>query len=47
MGFPPYYNDNLQKMYKEIKSGKLKFPNNISAEAKSLISVNFFKLNDL
>ena len=32
----------MQKMYKSIKDGKLKFPKWISSDAKSLIEVNNF-----
>ena len=39
VGDPPYYNDNIPKMYKQIQSGKLDFPSNISSEAKNLIIV--------
>lgn len=36
-GNPPYYDDDIPKMYKEIAKGNLKFPTHISNEAKSLI----------
>lgn len=36
-GDPPYYNDDIPTMYKNIKEGNLKFPNNISSRAKDLI----------
>ncbi|CAD8097991.1 unnamed protein product [Paramecium sonneborni] len=37
-GESPYYNDDIQQMYKNIQSGTLKWPKKMSAEAKNLIS---------
>ena len=38
-GIPPFYNDNLERMYELIKISELKFPKKIkiSDEAKNLI----------
>lgn len=36
-GDPPYYNDDIPTMYANIKSGQLKFPKSVSAEARDLI----------
>jgi hypothetical protein len=36
-GTLPYTNDNLSRLYKEISVGNLKFPNEVSKNAKSLI----------
>jgi serum/glucocorticoid-regulated kinase 2 len=36
-GDPPYYHDDIPTMYKNIKEGNLKFPNNISTKAKEII----------
>ncbi|KRX00795.1 Protein kinase-like domain [Pseudocohnilembus persalinus] len=36
-GDPPYYNDDIPKMYANIKNGVLKYPKNITPEAKDLI----------
>jgi len=50
-GQPPYYNEDIPKLYCNIKEGKLMFPNNVSKEAKNLIRVgifwifNFFLIN--
>jgi len=43
-GIPPFYNDNLEKMYDLIKLTELRFPKRIklSNEAQEIISqVNF------
>ena len=40
-GQPPYYNEDIPKLYRNIKEGKLTYPNNISKEAKNLMSVKF------
>lgn len=37
IGEPPYYSDDVPTLYRNIKEGKLKFPKNISQNAKSLI----------
>lgn len=39
VGEPPYYSDDIPTMYRNIKEGNLKFPKNISDEAKNLIKV--------
>lgn len=39
VGESPYYDDDIQKMYKNILGGTLKWPKKISNEAKNLISV--------
>lgn len=38
-GIPPFYNENLEKMYEMIKDSDVKFPKRIkiSEEAKDLI----------
>lgn len=38
-GFPPFFNEDLAQMYKDIQSGKLKFSKKFSPEAKSLLEV--------
>lgn len=38
VGEPPYFDENIEVLYENIKSGKLKFPAGISKPAKSLIS---------
>jgi serine/threonine protein kinase len=35
---PPFFDDNLDKLYENIRTGKLKFPSWISKPARSLIS---------
>ena len=39
-GIPPFYNDNLERMYELIKLCDLRFPKRVqvSADAKDLIS---------
>lgn len=39
-GIPPFYNDNLERMYQLIKLSELRFPKKIkvSPEAQDLIS---------
>lgn len=37
IGEPPYFSDDIPTLYRNIKEGKLKFPKNISENAKSLI----------
>jgi serine/threonine protein kinase len=49
-GLPPWYNKNISKIFDGIKHGELNFPNELSDEAKSLISVfklKQFCLNDI
>ena len=36
-GEPPYYNDDIPIMYKQIKEGILNFPKNVTIEAKNFI----------
>ena len=38
VGVPPYYSDNLDKLYENIKTGVIQFPRSMSAEARDLIS---------
>lgn len=38
IGFPPYFTDNITKLYASIKSGKLKVPDIISADANDLMT---------
>eukprot|EP01017_Pseudomicrothorax_dubius_P042607 TRINITY_DN6981_c0_g5_i1.p1 TRINITY_DN6981_c0_g5~~TRINITY_DN6981_c0_g5_i1.p1 ORF type:complete len:338 (-),score=90.87 TRINITY_DN6981_c0_g5_i1:98-1063(-) len=38
VGEPPYYSDDIQKIYENIRTAKLKFPNFVSENAKSLIT---------
>lgn len=51
-GIPPFYNDNLERMYELIKLAELKFPKkiNVSSDAQDIIrKVNnliIFKLLD-
>ena len=37
VGMPPYYDDDIPTMYKQIKAAKLKFPDNVSQEAQNII----------
>ncbi len=37
VGEPPYYDDDMNVMFENIKAGKLLFPGNLSLEVKSLI----------
>ena len=37
VGFPPYYTENIKKLYENIKAAKLQIPNYISAPAKDLL----------
>ena len=39
VGEPPYYSDDIQVMYKNIKEGYLRLPKSISEESKDLIKV--------
>jgi serum/glucocorticoid-regulated kinase 2 len=38
IGEPPYFSDDIPTLYKNIKEGKLKFPKNVSENAKSFIT---------
>lgn len=40
VGFPPFYTDNIKKLYKNIQTAKLQIPNFISKEAKDLLTVS-------
>mgnify|MGYP000149971040 FL=1 len=46
-GIPPFYNDNLERMYELIKLCDLRFPKRVqvSADAKDLISKVNRKIN--
>ena len=37
VGLPPYYTENIEVLYYNIKLAKLKIPANVSAEAADLI----------
>ena len=37
VGLPPYYTENIKKLYENIKGANLKIPNYISKEAKNLL----------
>ena len=39
VGLPPFYDDDMRTMYKNIAYGKLKYPKYISLQAKSLLKV--------
>ncbi len=39
VGQPPYYSDDIPKMYAKINSGKLTFPNYVSQKAQTFIMV--------
>ena len=38
VGQPPYFNEDLDQLFDNIKNGKLKFPSFISKQAKILIT---------
>lgn len=38
VGEPPFFNEDMDVLFQNIKNGKLRFPSNLSAELKSLIS---------
>jgi len=40
-GEAPYYNDEIPKLYQNIARAKLDIPNNLSLEARDLITVSF------
>lgn len=48
VGIPPYYNDNIQKLYENIQKGKLKIPKYLSKNAKNILlvswNINWFSL---
>jgi len=37
VGIPPYYSNNKEQLYENIRNGPLKLPNFLSAEAKDLL----------
>lgn len=37
VGIPPFYNDNINILYKNISQGKLKIPNYLSKSAKNIL----------
>jgi serum/glucocorticoid-regulated kinase 2 len=37
VGEPPYFDENLDTLYDNIRTGKLRYPSHLSIEAKSLI----------
>jgi len=37
VGVPPYYSDNIDKLYENIQSGPIQFPRTMSGEARDLI----------
>ena len=37
-GEPPYFDEDLEKLFENIKTGKLKFPSHLSKQAKALVS---------
>lgn len=37
VGIPPFYNDNINILYKNISQGKLKIPNYLSKAAKNIL----------
>lgn len=37
VGIPPFYNDNISVLYKNISQGKLKIPNYLGKSAKSIL----------
>ena len=39
VGSPPYYDDDLKVMYRNIDEGNLQFPSNLSLDAQDLIRV--------
>ena len=42
VGIPPYYNENIQKLYENIQKGKLKIPKYLSKPAKNILVVSYF-----
>ena len=42
-GLPPFYSQDVQKMYSKIMSAKVKYPDSIGPEARDLLEkVSFF-----
>ncbi len=46
-GNSPYYNDDIPKMYTNIRKAKLTFPKDISDKAKSIMQVDFRILSQI
>lgn len=44
VGLPPYYDENLEQMYKNILYGKLKAPKYLSKNARAVLQVFFSKI---
>jgi len=42
VGSPPFYDDDLKVMYRNIDEGNLKFPSNLSNDVQDLIIVHSF-----
>ena len=40
VGVPPFYTDNIKKLYKSIQTAKLQIPSFVSREAKDLLTVS-------
>ena len=40
VGLPPYYTENIKKLYENIRGAKLIIPNYLSSEAKSILRVS-------
>lgn len=40
VGFPPYYTENIKKLYENIRGAKLQIPNYLSTPAKNLLKVS-------
>ena len=40
VGNPPYYDEHIPTLYKNIQEGNLVFPNCVSKNAENLIRVN-------
>jgi serum/glucocorticoid-regulated kinase 2 len=38
VGEPPFFDENIDTLYDNIRSGKLRYPSHLSIEAKSIIS---------
>lgn len=38
VGIPPFYDQNMQRMYDKILHASLRFPSHVSPEARSLLS---------
>ena len=43
-GLPPFYSQDVQKMYSKIMSAKVKYPDTISADARDLLEKVFLFL---